>query len=166
MNNKNNGVMGILVAGILLIILYFLYMAIFSKTTTTVVTDTQVVVATTTNISYTNLDYGFSLNLSKDWENFTATESEIQFGNLVTIRKSVWGLSSPTADIPILIYPIEQWKIWEGNDFEGYPTAAPMGPTERGRNAKYIFATAPRYNFSFNLGFEEVEEIIKNLKVF
>ena len=52
----------------------------------------------------------------------------------------------------------------EKNNFEGYPTAAPIGPTERGRNDAYVFATAPRYNFSFAVGWEEVEDIIKTLK--
>lgn len=67
-------------------------------------------------------------------------------------------------DIPIQVFSLEQWKKWESNDFEGYPTAAPIGPTERGRNGKYVFATSPRYNYSFATGWEEVDEIVKNLK--
>jgi hypothetical protein len=65
----------------------------------------------------------------------------------------------------VLVYPLIQWTKWEKTDFEGYQTAAPMPPTERGRNTKYVFATAPRYNFSFLPGFEEVEEIISKLYI-
>ncbi len=116
--------------------------------------------------TYTNQTYGFSLILPKDWKNFTVVPGTVQFGEIVTLRHPNWSKENPYMDVPILIYPIAQWTTWEKNNFEGYPTAAPIGPTERGRNAAYIFATAPRYNYSFGIGFEAVEEIIKNLKAF
>ncbi len=106
------------------------------------------------------------MELGKSWERFTETDSQIQFGRLVTLNKNIVGTTTPQAFIPILIYPVEKWREWEANNFEGYPTAAPIGPTERGRNDAYVFATAPRYNYSFSNGFEEVEDIISKLKAF
>lgn len=121
---------------------------------------------TITTFTYTNNTYGFTLTLSDEWNGYTLVPTTIQFGEAITLRHPLWTTENSYMDIPILIYPIAQWTTWEKNNFEGYPTAAPMGPTERGRNAKYVFATAPRYNYSFGIGFETVEEIIKNLKAF
>lgn len=155
---------------LVLVAILFLYF-IYRNDDLVTNTPTQIVATTTTGINnnyvgYRNTKYGFSLQLPISWENFTATETSIAFGNSVTIRNSAWSMATPTADIPVLIYPINQWETWVGNDFQGYPTAAPIGPTERGRNETYVFATAPRYNFSFLPGFEGVEEILKNLVAF
>lgn len=121
---------------------------------------------TPTVLTYTNTTYGFTLTLPDTWKGYTLIPASVKFGEAITLRHPLWNKENPYMDIPILIYPIAQWTTWEKNNFEGYPTAAPIGPTERGRNAKYVFATAPRYNYSFGIGFETVEEIIKNLKAF
>ena len=39
--------------------------------------------------------------------------------------------------------------------------AAPINPSELGRNKRYVFALPPRYNFAFPTGYEEVEEILE-----
>lgn len=58
-----------------------------------------------------------------------------------------------------MIFTLEQWNaLLEGKFHIG---AAPIGPTELGRNSKYVFALPARYNFAFPEGYEEVEEIIK-----
>jgi hypothetical protein len=120
----------------------------------------------TTTITYTNTTYGFTLTLPKSWEGYTVLTGTLPFGYTVTLRHPLWTKENPYMDTPILVYPITQWKLWEANNFEGYPTAAPIGPTERGRNAQYVFATAPRYNYSFATDWETVEEIVKSLKGF
>jgi len=116
--------------------------------------------------TYRNEEYGFTLTLSQGWQGYSATTSSIEYGWKVVIRHPQWTEANPYEDIPILVYPIDQWKKWEANNFEDYPTAAPFGPSERGRNAKYVFATAPRYNYDYRTGWEDVESIIKTLKVF
>ena len=137
---------------------------------TATTTNTTPQVSSSTSMSsattYTNSKYGFTLDLPNSWNGYTATDTKIKYGYSVTLRHPKWTTSVPRMDIPILVYPIKQWNIWLANNFEGYPTAAPIGPTEVGRNSKYVFATAPRYNFSFATGFEEVVEIIKTLKGF
>jgi hypothetical protein len=121
-------------------------------------------VATSTNLIYQNNQYGFTLNLTKTWNGYSASSSVIAYGNKVVIRFPGWTAKNTHEDIPILIYPLATWQKWEKTNFAGYPTAAPIGPTERGRNNVYVFATAPRYNFDFQPGFEEVEKIITTLK--
>lgn len=146
----------------------------FGKSTTSIpkvetpaaISTTTAISSTTKNVSYVNQKYGFSFELPESWKDYTTTENEIEFGTAVTIRKSNWTESAPTAEIPILIYPTAQWEIWQTNNFENYPTAAPIGPTKRGSNENYVFATAPRYNFSFLPGFEEVETIVSEIKSF
>ncbi|MHB1316946.1 MAG: hypothetical protein ACYCZW_03810 [Minisyncoccota bacterium] len=151
----------LIVLAVFIIILGFVY---FLKKDSP--TNTPPVITTSTDVVYKNTEYGFTLELPKDWKDYTLVPSTVQFGEAITLRHPLWTEENKYMDIPIVIYPIEQWQTWEKNNFEGYPTAAPIGPTERGRNNKYVFATAPRYNYSFGLGFETVEEIIKNLKVY
>ena len=116
--------------------------------------------------TYRNDKYGFTLALLDDWQGYSVTESQINYGWEIVLRHPGWTEANPYEDIPILIYPIEQWTTWEATNFEGYPTAAPFGPTERGRNSLYVFATGPRYNYDFSIGYENVENIIKTLKAF
>ncbi len=112
------------------------------------------------------LSYGFRMALPESWNGYTVTTGTLPFGFTVTLRHPLWTQANTYMDVPILVYPIAQWQTWEKNNFEGYPTAAPIGPTERGRNATYVFATAPRYNYSFATDWENVEEIVKSLKGF
>lgn len=149
----------IIILIVVLIALSITYILVTTK-------DTPPTQQTSTALTYTNYTYGFTLTLPDEWNGYTRVSTTIQFGEAITLRHPLWTTENSYMDIPILVYPIAQWTTWEKNNFEGYPTAAPMGPTERGRNAKYVIATAPRYNYSFGTGFEVVEEIIKNLKAF
>jgi hypothetical protein len=122
---------------------------------------------------YTNRDYGFSLGLPESWKGYTVIVAPFKsfdggttFGQTVTLRNPNWTAAAPTMDIPIQIFTVAQWQKWVATNFDGYPTAAPIGPSERGSNAEYVFATAPRYNYSFLPGWQEVESIIKNIKTF
>ncbi len=123
----------------------------------------QTMYESATTTTYVNSQYGFSLTLPLSWKNYSVVESDIEYGHKIVLRNPAWATSTPLMDIPVLVYPIQQWNIWETNNFEGYPTAAPIGPTKRGQNTAYVFATAPRYNFSFLPGFEEVEKIIQTI---
>jgi hypothetical protein len=116
--------------------------------------------------TYRNEEYGFELLLSDGWEGYSITEDSIDRGLLIMVRHPAWTEANKHADIPVLVYTLGQWKEWESENFESYQTAAPIGPMERGRNTNYVFATAPRYNYSFLEGWEDVEEIIKMLRTF
>jgi hypothetical protein len=149
-----------------IVVLISLGVGVFFMTQKTATTPPikQPPIATTT--TYTNTTYGFTLTLPQSWNGYTVTTGTLPFGYTVTLRHPLWTEENQYMDIPILVYPIAQWRQWESNNFEGYPTAAPIGPTERGRNERYVFATAPRYNYSFKTGWETVDEIIKSLEGF
>jgi len=58
-----------------------------------------------------------------------------------------------------MIFTLDQWASLLKDEFR--VGAAPIPPSELGRNAKYVFALPARYNFAFPTGFEEVEDILK-----
>jgi len=153
MNSKLNLILVLVITALIAGGLYFSFQTVSNNTHS----DT---------LLYKNSQYGFTLTLPKTWSSYKVTEEAIQYGESVTLRHPLWTSAAPRMNIPILIYPLSQWQKWETTNFDGYPTAAPIGPTERGRNNKYVFATAPRYNYSFAEGFEEVENIIQTLKGF
>lgn len=124
----------------------------------------SIVTPSSHTLVYKNTPLGFTLTLRESWRGYTESTEKVEYGYLVTLMHPLSTPENPRMNIPIYVYPIEQWEAWQKNDFEGYQTAAPFGPTERGRNTKYVFTTAPRYNYSFMTGWEEVEEIIKTLK--
>jgi hypothetical protein len=63
-------------------------------------------------------------------------------------------------DIPIMAFTPAQWQLIEKEDMA--VSAAPMGPSELGRNAKYVLALPARYNFACLPGWEEVDEILQH----
>jgi hypothetical protein len=115
-------------------------------------------------ILYQNEQYGFSLSLPSSWNGYLVSTSTVDFGVKVLLGSPLWTGTGSYEDIPILVYPLSKWQEWEANNFSDYSTAAPIGPSERARNDRYVLATAPRYNYDYSLGWEEVEEIIKNIK--
>jgi hypothetical protein len=81
-------------------------------------------------------------------------------GPEIFIRNPLWTQDNPYQDIPIMVFTYDQWNLIEQEKLA--VSAAPIGPSELGRNAKYIFALPARYNFAFPAGFEEVEKIIES----
>ena len=65
-----------------------------------------------------------------------------------------------------MVFTHEQWGRMQQGEF--HIGAAPINPSELGRNNAYVFALPARYNFAFPTGYEEVEEILQNnpLEVF
>lgn len=55
-----------------------------------------------------------------------------------------------------MIFTLRQWNE------NLIVSAAPIGPSELGRNSRYVFALPPRYNYAFPDGYEEVEQILKD----
>ena len=130
-------------------------------------------------IEYKNIQYGFSFSLPVSWEGYSIAEDKwegealvqgsdvvVEQGPIILIRHPQWTKENPRQDIPIMVFTIEQWNELQQEKF--HIGAAPIGPTELGRNSKYVFALPARYNVAFPPGFEEVEEILENhpLKAF
>ena len=122
---------------------------------------------------YKNTEYGFSFDLPDSWKGFTTIEDEWDgdtivsgqvkqgtvHGPLVSIRHPDWDYKAPRQDIPVMVFTIQQWNDMQADKF--HIGAAPINPSEIGRNKKYVFAIPARYNFAYLTGFEEVDQIIK-----
>lgn len=143
-------------------------------------------VATTTNQTavsnvYKNSNYGFSLTLPDSWKGYTIVNDEwngyadsvniseqnaAQVGPLIFIRHPKWTEDVQRQDIPIMVFTLDQWEKIQNDEF--HIGAAPINPSELGRNSKYVFALPARYNFAFPVGYEEVDQILelKPLKAF
>lgn len=139
-------------------------------------------ISTSTNpvsksLQYKNTKYGFAFTLPLSWKGYTivndewdgysidtdiAQQATTQTGPLIFIRHPTWTEEVQRQDIPIMVFTIDQWSRLEKDEF--HIGAAPIGPNEIGRNSKYVFAIPARYNFSYLVGFEEVEEIIQTKK--
>lgn len=127
----------------------------------------------TGSIVYQNTQYNFSFALpagwkgykiiTDKWEGFVLGEPEGEktvTGPMITIRHPAWKENSPRQDIPVMVFTLEQWNQLQQDKF--HIGAAPIGPSELGRNSDYVFALPARYNFAFPEGYEEVEDIIKS----
>lgn len=139
--------------------------------------------ATTTSqivkdIVYKNTKYGFAFTLPLSWKGYTIVNDEwdgysidtdiaqqvtTQTGPLIFIRHPAWTEEVQRQDIPIMVFTLDQWSGLEKDEF--HIGAAPIGPNEIGRNSRYVFAIPARYNFSYLVGFEEVEQIIQSKKI-
>lgn len=176
MNKKHLMIVLFILAGILLV-----YLRFFWKGTQRVplvpasnqeTTDSTTIPSTTaTPLVYTNTSYGFALTLPASWQGYSSTvvQKDTADGSYFEIHliHPQSTDQNPRMEVPILAVPIETWNTWyppSDPDSGHHPFAAPVPATERGRNTKYVFATAPRYNFSYLPGWEEVDEIVKTVK--
>jgi hypothetical protein len=123
------------------------------------------------SITYKSTKYNFSFSLPKSWTGYSIVKgkwegndvksgSVTETGAMVAIRHPLWSAAHLRQDIPILILTISQWKLIQQSVI--HIGAAPIPPSELGRNSKYVFALPARYNFAFPTGFQEVEEILKS----
>lgn len=130
-------------------------------------------------LEYKNEQYGFSISLPDSWKGFTTVddkwignstgdqgEQKFTEGPLISVRHPLWTAAIPRQDIPVMIFTASQWQDLLADKF--HIGAAPIGPSELGRNARFVFALPARYNYAFPVGFEEVDQIIqnKNFKAF
>lgn len=172
---KKNYIMGAILICISIVVAYVIFLTItqnpqqITTPNNTTIPEAPIVPKTTT--LYTNNIYGFELTLPIAWSGYSTTEvqKDTKQGTYfeVDIKHPQSTKENPRMEIPILAIPIETWNTWypQDNPESGqHPFAAPIPATERGRNTQYVFATAPRYNFSYLLGWEEVDEIVKTLK--
>jgi hypothetical protein len=127
----------------------------------------------TASIEYMNKEYGFSFTLPASWTGYTiltdqwqglavvpSGEAVVEQGPIISIRHPLWTSQNPRQEIPIMVFTLAQWNsLQQGNFHIG---AAPIGPSELGRNALYVFALPARYNYAFPTGFEEVETILES----
>jgi hypothetical protein len=125
-------------------------------------------------IVYVNEQYGFNFFLPRSWDKYSIItdkwegrsfdslqgEKVMESGLLISIRHPLWTKNNPRQDIPIMIFTFSQWDLVEHEKL--FVSAAPVIPSEICRNSKYVFALPARYNYAYNTGYEEVENILKS----
>jgi hypothetical protein len=125
------------------------------------------------NVIYNNSKYGFQITLPAGWEGFTVQTEDwqgvaykgeqqgqvVEAGTTLIIRHPDWTVDHPRQDIPIMIYTPDQWDKVENEEIS--VSAAPIIPTKLTENSDYVFALPARYNYAFQTGYEEVEQIIQ-----
>lgn len=128
------------------------------------------VIATST-VSYTNNQYGFTVSLPDSWQGYaiitstwkgyspSADSGPSAYGSIISIRNPLWTSSTPTQDIPIMIFTLAEWSAVSAGTMA--VSAAPFPPSELGQNAQYVFAIPARYNYAFPRGWQEVQTIIQ-----
>jgi hypothetical protein len=127
------------------------------------------------SVVYKNKKYGFRFSLPSSWKGYSIVVSQWGgsvyqdqdagptksiVGPLLTIRHPLWTETHPYQDIPIMILTHAQWKYVEEDRLA--VSAAPIGLGEIGRNAKYVFALPPRFDYGDSTGCEEVQEILRH----
>lgn len=131
-------------------------------------------VASSTDVIHENQRYGFRFVLPKTWEGYSVSVDtwtgsaagdelgEVPFtdGPVISIHHPKWTGGTTRQDIPIMVFTLDQWNLLEQEQF--HIGAAPIPPSELGRNTQYVFALPARYNYSFPLGYEEVEQILQS----
>lgn len=95
------------------------------------------------SIEYRNAKYGFCFSLPESWRGFSIVIDRWR-GNTTVLHGEV---TAP------------QWRSPQREEF--WVSAAPIGPTELGRNRRCVFALPARYNYAFPTGYEEVEQILR-----
>jgi hypothetical protein len=153
-----------------------------AATTTTTIPETTTAIETTLTqnqqqVVYINTQYGFSFSLPNSWEGYSiiiskwegnplGSDAVAEQGPIISIRNPKWTQENPYQDIPIMVFILTQWELLQQEKF--HIGAAPVGPSELGRNTGYVFALPARYNYSFPTGYEEVEKILESnpLKTF
>lgn len=121
-------------------------------------------------IIYHNTVYGFDFILPASWKGYKlitdkwegmppGSDKAVETGPILSIRHPLWTAQKPRQDIPIMIFTLAQWEMLQQEKF--HIGAAPIGPSELGRNSRYVFALPARYNYAFPAGYKEVEAILK-----
>lgn len=129
---------------------------------------------TASGIDYKNLLYGFRITLPLGWSGYSVIENtwtgniagdelgEVAYasGPVISVQNPRSTHEKPYQDIPIMVFTLKQWdELSQGKFHIG---AAPVGPTELGRNATYVLALPARYNYAFPQGYKEVEQILRS----
>jgi hypothetical protein len=174
MNKKNMTYVAIAVAGVVLMGIGG-YFVMNNKPFTKIPTiDQTQATQSETSILYNNTKYSFDFSLPISWKGYSIIEdkwigkmidareepellAQIE-GPKITIRHPLWIKEIQRQDIPIMVFNLTQWNLIQQEKLS--VGAAPIGPSELGRNKDYVFALPARYNFAYPVGFEEVDQII------
>jgi hypothetical protein len=126
------------------------------------------------SVIYKNARYGFTFSLPKSWQGYSVVldrwedannsgphgDQVIQRGPLVILQNPRSTSAHPLQDLAIMVFTHAQWDSLQKGGF--VVSAAPIGPSEIGRNRKYVFAEPPRNLNPDARGYEEALKIMQN----
>ena len=131
-----------------------------------------VVIVTFNKTQYRNPQYGFYVSLPSTWKGYSVIDETwtgytngpngqvaSERGSEILIRHPAWTTKDPRQDIPVMVFTLAQWNAIQQEKF--YISAAPIGPSELGRNSIYVFGLPPRYNYAYITGWEEVDKTLQ-----
>src|SRR5581483_7665443 len=95
-----------------------------------------------------------------------ATGKVTQSGPKIVLRNPNWTDANKYEDIPVMVFTMDQWNLVSGPNATISLGAAPIGPSELGRNNLYVFALPARYNYDYATGWQEADQIVHTLKAF
>jgi hypothetical protein len=128
--------------------------------------------------TYTDVQNGFELKFPDSWKGYSVVEQKWEghvinnyqqtySGPEIIIKNPQTTSAQQWQDIPIMVFTPDVWEMVSGNNPTVTVSAAPIGPQKIGENAKYVFATPPRwYGFTDDLGWQEAVDIVKTFKAF
>ncbi len=128
-----------------------------------------------TGQTYTNNQYGFSLQLPDSWAGYSVIEGQWQGrqidnnapfqGPQITLRNPKWTASQVWQDIPVMVFTKQQWDMVIAEKLA--VSAAPIPPSKLGENQNYVFALPPRWvGFTDAEGQQEAQQITQTFKAF
>lgn len=130
-------------------------------TTTTINNDQENMLTTpvlNTKITYTNEQYGFTLDLPQTWKGYTTENRILNWGKFGTSNSVDFGFSTQDSLFNISIHPKDQWqRIKDDNG----PT-----PIYLGENEKYIFGFGIAQDAKNDIIMERMREIKSIIKTF
>jgi hypothetical protein len=125
-------------------------------------------------IIYHNTQYDFCFRLPAGWRGYKIVTDKwsggminkeapgtprIVSGPEILIRNPAWSEEEPYQDIPIMVFTRALWR--EANQDGIILSAAGIGPSDIGRNAKYVFVQPPRWvGYAEITGWREVEDLM------
>jgi hypothetical protein len=117
------------------------------------------------SIVYKNKKYRFRFSLPRSWKGYAIIVeqwhgSSDQKGPEILIRHPLWTAANPRQDIQVMVFTLAQWDLIDHGEL--VVSAAPVGPGELGRNAKYVFAVPPRYSAADLVGCDDVTKIMQH----
>jgi hypothetical protein len=117
------------------------------------------------SIVYKNKKYRFRFSLPRSWKGYSIVVEEWrgssdQTGPEILVRHPLWTEANPRQDIQIMVFTRPQWDLLDKGEL--VVSAAPVGPGELGRDAKYVFAVPPRYSAADLVGCDAVIKIIQH----
>ena len=131
-----------------------------------------VVIVTLNKTQYRNAKYGFYVSLPSTWKGCSVIDQTwtgytngpngqvaSEHGPEILIRHPALTTKDPRQDIPVMVFTLAQWNAIQQEKL--YVSAAPIGPSELGRNSTYVFGLPPRYNYAYITGLEEVDKILQ-----